>query len=510
MVVLTLTPHRGNGARSFPCTGYLGLSPVTVAGVIRTKLEEDRRPIRASSVLVRVRCYESMGSGSTLTSSSSSSSTSSSPSLSSVPLNADEGLKGNLNGKGRVLWEKSLEVWSPPLSEESPTVLNDKSMYTNAKSTPSHFRYADLGDFQQPWRLVIPLDAITEGAKSTMIFKTWRIWWAVEAGQSLVQSVHSLTHKSDMIGLPIVISHKPAGIHGDRMTKSHQLALLNYAAPPSTALPLLWSTPLQQRSLLEYTVKANSASFGSSDPLSLSFQLKKKGAAEAPKRVSVELRREITFAQSGSPTTSYHFEPVRQTGRRGSAFVSNHRSSSSLTSLKNGSNEPHTRSTQPLCAADAFELLTPPPIIPTPLEYHEALTESYFGLFGSAGASRANNHHAIVSPLSHQTNPKRRKEDVSLATYETDVHLDTQGCWNGQIVCNLPRAKSLYHYALGESCKTASACSRFYLVVRVSYFSIHVYLEEPSLTLFISGPLSPERQFHRTCPKRHQFHQHLY
>jgi hypothetical protein len=98
-------------------------------------------------------------------------------------------LKGQNNGKGRVLYEKSIKVWSAA-RENAKARRAHESSSEGGSSPPQHRyppksrgpEYADLGDFQKPWRLVVPPEAIFEGAKSTMIFKTWRIWWALEAG----------------------------------------------------------------------------------------------------------------------------------------------------------------------------------------------------------------------------------------------------------------------------------------------------------------------------------------
>lgn len=60
-----------------------------------------------------------------------------------------------------------------------------------------------------------------------------------------------------------------------------------------------------------------------------------------------------------------------------------------------------------------------------------------------------------------------KREDVSLATFETEVNMTTEGVWSGRVGGAMPKAKSLYHYALGETCETASASSRFYIIIRV-------------------------------------------
>lgn len=231
MVNLTLTPHRGNGARTFPSAGYLGLTPVSLAGVVRVKIEEDMKPIQASSLVVRVRCYESVGSSATGGNNAGPSSSSSASTLShsSNSASTSYGTTSSLNHpgssapsptgtKGRVLYEQSLTMWLPP----SPPTTSTSSTSTSTSSTCSttssplssrsssldrssssaifhhaypprreshqslnhgqEITYGTLGEFTKPWRIVIPPSAVNEGAKSTMIFKNWKVWWAVEAG----------------------------------------------------------------------------------------------------------------------------------------------------------------------------------------------------------------------------------------------------------------------------------------------------------------------------------------
>ncbi|EJU05719.1 hypothetical protein DACRYDRAFT_46172, partial [Dacryopinax primogenitus] len=59
MVHLSLVPLKGNASRCFPHSGYLGISPVTFQGLLRTRRDpDDRSPIAATMVIVAVRCYE--------------------------------------------------------------------------------------------------------------------------------------------------------------------------------------------------------------------------------------------------------------------------------------------------------------------------------------------------------------------------------------------------------------------------------------------------------------------
>ncbi|KAF8968358.1 hypothetical protein BDZ97DRAFT_1916196 [Flammula alnicola] len=60
MVHLILSSTKGNqGLRYFPYTGYLGLTPIRVEGVVRTKLDADQKGLLAKSITISVRCYES-------------------------------------------------------------------------------------------------------------------------------------------------------------------------------------------------------------------------------------------------------------------------------------------------------------------------------------------------------------------------------------------------------------------------------------------------------------------
>lgn len=133
MVKLTLQTNRGNNSRAWPFTGYLGLTPVTLHGSLSTYIEEDKIELEASSVIVRAACYE-----------------------------GDISCPGGAATASRRLFEVSKVLWTPSGGS----------------------RFAALGDFQHAWHLTIPPNAREQGAVSTLNFKTWRVWWVVEAGTS--------------------------------------------------------------------------------------------------------------------------------------------------------------------------------------------------------------------------------------------------------------------------------------------------------------------------------------
>lgn len=105
-----------------------------VQGTLRTLLDEDRRPLKAASVVVRLRCYE-----------------------------AELSTTGTKKGKQKthVLYEQVEEVWNKGSTEEG--------------------EWGALGDFVTPFRVVLPVDA---GGVTTSTFKLFKTWWQLEAGMS--------------------------------------------------------------------------------------------------------------------------------------------------------------------------------------------------------------------------------------------------------------------------------------------------------------------------------------
>lgn len=132
MVVVSISPWRGNHVAGFPFAGYLGLSPVIIQGLFRTTLEEDNRPLKASQILVRVRCYEKHKQG--------------------------PGKSDRIN----ILYERVQTLWTKP----------------------DEVDYEDLGDFASGFRIVLPPNA---GGVSPVTFKNYEAYWKVEG---VVQHEH--------------------------------------------------------------------------------------------------------------------------------------------------------------------------------------------------------------------------------------------------------------------------------------------------------------------------------
>ncbi|KAF9264854.1 hypothetical protein L218DRAFT_899979 [Marasmius fiardii PR-910] len=125
MVHLLLLSSKGNGVRYFPYTGYLGLTPVKVEGVVYTKLDSDLKTLPARSITVSVRCYESR-----------------------------LGRLGVL--QTNVLFDQSQTLWTTPEGQE----------------------YSAIGDGEYPFRLTLPTGVT---GFSTVSFPEYRCIWRVEA-----------------------------------------------------------------------------------------------------------------------------------------------------------------------------------------------------------------------------------------------------------------------------------------------------------------------------------------
>ncbi|KAG8761739.1 hypothetical protein FRC12_009368 [Ceratobasidium sp. 428] len=126
MVALSMIPARGNaGARFFPHSGHLGLTPVKLEGIVRTRLEEDAKLATASAVTVSLRCYE-----------------------------ARIGRVGVV--KSNTIFEQSQTLWSPPAG--------------NA--------YGPLGAVELPFKLVLPASA---AGNSNFNLQEYRVYWRIEA-----------------------------------------------------------------------------------------------------------------------------------------------------------------------------------------------------------------------------------------------------------------------------------------------------------------------------------------
>ncbi|KAF9036575.1 hypothetical protein BJ165DRAFT_581628 [Panaeolus papilionaceus] len=121
-----LSSIKGNsGQRFFPYTGYLGLTPIRVEGVVRTKLDADLKPLQAKAITISVRCYETR--------------------------------TGRVNVlQSRILVDYTHTLWSKPDNQD----------------------YENIGNMDFPFRMSVPANV---SGYSTATFVDYRCVWRVEA-----------------------------------------------------------------------------------------------------------------------------------------------------------------------------------------------------------------------------------------------------------------------------------------------------------------------------------------
>ncbi|SCV74764.1 BQ2448_7793 [Microbotryum intermedium] len=263
MVSITLTPHKGNSARFYPHSGYLGLAPIVIEGTVKTMIEEDRKPIKASSVVVRVRCYETE----------------------LVPTRR-KGFK-----KTHVLYERECEVWTAAASR-APSSSSDQVG-----------AWAPLGDFSSPFKVVIPSD---NSGVSTCTFKNYRVWWQIEGGESIPGlavdqivgfAVPLMLTFGAFPNASLVINHKPMAMLGASRTISYQIPLLRYPSPMSSPLPpVTWdsTTSLGATPGLDFTIRCPTASVLQSDEIAFFLFFHSNDARLQVKKVQFSLDRHMT------------------------------------------------------------------------------------------------------------------------------------------------------------------------------------------------------------------------
>lgn len=130
MVSLSLVQTKGGNVagKYWPHSGHLGLTPVSITGVVRTRADPagPQRALHASAVSISLRCYE-----------------------------ARLGRVGVI--RTNILFNHSQTLWSP-------------------SSGP----YEDLPHGDWPFSIILPPSAT--GGQSTCHLQMYRVYWRLEAG----------------------------------------------------------------------------------------------------------------------------------------------------------------------------------------------------------------------------------------------------------------------------------------------------------------------------------------
>ncbi|ODO11813.1 hypothetical protein I350_00597 [Cryptococcus amylolentus CBS 6273] len=221
MLDLFLVPKHGNaGGRNFPHAGHLGVSPVVVQGKIITKRPSVvPEPFLVRSVSLRVKCTEFRAGGA---------------------------FEGELQN---TLYEQTQTILVPPEGDE----------------------YISLGDWESPFRIIIPTDAAVQG-RSSMTIREYKVVWRMEA----------------------VLEHKTIPYVGNGFTKAYALELQNYQSPP--LMPLSPPSPLfiGSDTLCSWvSINVPHGAFGPGDSFNVAVRVRPENPAVLVKKVSVIFERLI-------------------------------------------------------------------------------------------------------------------------------------------------------------------------------------------------------------------------
>ena len=248
MVHLLLASPKGNqGLRYFPFAGLLGLTPVKVDGIVATRLDADAKPLRAKSLSVAVRCYESR----------------------QGPFHV---------AHSNVLAEYSQLLWSKP----------------------DHLDYESIADLRFPFQITLPANI---PGFSTAVFVDYRCVWRVEAGMfplAISQTFLILTS--------LVLVHAPLFGVGEVQVKHYELPLVRYDVPPyepSPPRPILdRQTTVPKAPRMMYCVHAPTSPIGPKDLFSIPVYLQPLEPDTVIRSASLTIERRIQFKEDSTSPPS--------------------------------------------------------------------------------------------------------------------------------------------------------------------------------------------------------------
>ncbi|GJJ11946.1 hypothetical protein Clacol_006184 [Clathrus columnatus] len=378
MLKLTLAAKQGNGVRYFPYAGYLRMTPLKIEGIVRTRIDEDNRPLLCSGLYVALRCYEArlgLGLGLGLGGASGSSTTSATT--------VDNG-NPNLN----VLFEIIVPLW-------------------NASAAASE--YDSLGDGEWPFKIIVPPNA--SPVCSTVHFQEYRVFWRVEA----------------------VLTHVPITGVGVRLVKTQDIPLIRYDSgqdlPPQP--PNKWrkvSLPSHPRSpsILKYIINTPPFPLAPLDYVPVTLKLALPQGIDVVS-IALSIERRLTFKSSHDAV----YDDV---------------SFQSTTNL-----------IQPRLA--------------------------------SQPSSKASSTTVLTSVTHTIATSDRKPEDVS---------------YNRTITLQIPQAKSLSHWSLGETIHTPLASVRFFLKTRITIVDSQLNEGQTSTSRPPSPPIQPQPSTSSSVPNSSQ------
>lgn len=215
---------------------------MVVQGKVATKLPPVCDPLLVKSISLRIKCTEYRTGGA---------------------------FEGDLQN---TLWEQSQLLLAPPDGE----------------------KYLNVGDWDQQFKMAIPIEAATQG-RSTMCIREYKVVWRME----------------------VVIEHKPIHYVGTSITKAFALNLQNHQAPPLRPLSPSPSLCIGSDAYVsEACLNVPHGVFGPGDSFHVALLIKPENPTTMVKKVTVVLERLIELVDSKSASRRDSFNDRSPSKRR--------------------------------------------------------------------------------------------------------------------------------------------------------------------------------------------------
>ncbi|KAF6764712.1 hypothetical protein DFP72DRAFT_869013 [Ephemerocybe angulata] len=440
MVQLILSSTKGNqGGKYFPYTGFLGLTPVRVEGIVRTKLDTDLKLLPCTSLTISVRCYEQR--------------------LGRVTVQNSKFLVDHT----QVLWLK-----------------------------PDDVEYGPVGVLEYPFRITLPPSV---GGFSTAVFVDYRCTWRVEAVLSHVPITGVGSRQIRHFELPLTRFDLPnfpslprSPVSLDQCTNKPRAPRIRYSIePPSTAVgpSETVSIPLRlQPTEPNVTIKSASMVIERRihlhDPQTTPIPIPIPKSAPQSSQSSPATRSHSMTPPSASPHTPHTPSPPPLSASHGSYF-SSPQHNRSLPAQASPSDTPASSSHQ-LEPADSTTSLasSQPTITPNTVNPSTASFLSYNSesspLLASSNAppqqipAYTPQHPPLAAPAPISSTAKVVVNPI-VGTETDSFSRDPRGVWSQALTLEWPTSKSHSRWAIGETISSDLVSVKYFIRVKISVSS---------------------------------------
>ncbi|OSD02885.1 hypothetical protein PYCCODRAFT_1467563 [Trametes coccinea BRFM310] len=428
MVHLVLSTTRGNsGNRYFPHQGYLGLTPVRVEGVVRTKLDEDGKPIPARALSISIRCYQSR-------------------------------LTRSRTFRSTLVVDHTDVLWVKPPDKEYADVaeLDFPFKLTLPKRTPG-FSTANYQDYRVFWRLEAVLDHVRipkVGSRIVRYYDLGLVRYDLPPSRPLKHpsephsSTHALLHQTSKPRAPVVrynvsvptIPVGPADVF---------LATVSMQ-PLDRAVTVRSATVSVERRIDLHNIPAAPTPLVTAGINHTAAAAPSPGPALSPASPTSSSNSDDQSEDASTPTTSRFAQ-----SRAGSDVSPYASSSGSYATFDSVASNFSSSSSRPLLSPSSSG---PTPPIPIPRSHsapspNPSPSSSFTPLSPSSSASSESPLKTLTSTL--------------VSSDSGPFSCDAAGVWSKTLTLQWPENRGHYRWAIGETMQSDFASVRFFVRTKV-------------------------------------------